>query len=49
MKDRGYDAVDESAAIGRVSGKVEATAVEVQNARSETNRRDVPTRASTRG
>jgi hypothetical protein len=30
MKDRGYDALDESAAIGRVSGTVEATAVEVQ-------------------
>jgi hypothetical protein len=30
MKDRGYDALDESAAIGHVSGTVEAKAVEVQ-------------------
>jgi hypothetical protein len=30
MKDRGYDALDESAAIGHVSGTVEAMAVEVQ-------------------
>jgi hypothetical protein len=30
MKDRGYDSSNESAAIGHVSGTVEATAVEVQ-------------------